>query len=301
MSSKSFTPSRASYPTASSKRILSSPLSPEDQPTKKNKIIMASKSASMDLGTGLLEDVEPLSHEMFEQLKSSLHGDILKSIRDDLRSIVKDAITEVIDDKLREIKDDNTKLKKDNKALKKRVKKLETAMDDAEQYSRRNCLRISKMTEQENEDTDQLVLQVAETVGAAINLSDIDRSHRLGKPGNRLVRDIIVRFTSYRARAKLMSKRSNLKTSELRGVYVNEDLTRLRSKLLFEARNRVKAKRLLGAWSSDGRVLVKNKKDKVSLITCIADITKAVRKGESETDSHSESDDGGTESDGETE
>ena len=262
---------------------------------------MASKSASMDLGTGLLEDVEPLSHEMFEQLKSSLHGDILKSIRDDLRSIVKDAITEVIDDKLREIKDDNTKLKKDNKALKKRVKKLETAMDDAEQYSRRNCLRISKMTEQENEDTDQLVLQVAETVGAAINLSDIDRSHRLGKPGNRLVRDIIVRFTSYRARAKLMSKRSNLKTSELRGVYVNEDLTRLRSKLLFEARNRVKAKRLLGAWSSDGRVLVKNKKDKVSLITCIADITKAVRKGESETDSHSESDDGGTESDGETE
>ena len=119
MRSKSFTPSRASYSTASSKRILSLPLKPEDQPTKKKKIIMASQAASMDLGTGLLEDVEPLSHEMFEQLKSSLHGDNLKSICDDLRSIVKDAVTEVIDDKLGEIKDDNTKLKKDNKALKK--------------------------------------------------------------------------------------------------------------------------------------------------------------------------------------
>ena len=43
---------------------------------------------------------------------------------------------------------------------------------------------------------------------------------------------------------------------------------------------------------------MKNKKDKVSLITCIADITKAMRKGKSETDSHSESEDGGTESEG---
>ena len=35
----------------------------------------------------------------------------------------------------------------ENKALKKKVKKLESAMDDAAQYNQRNCLRFSNMVE----------------------------------------------------------------------------------------------------------------------------------------------------------
>ena len=55
-----------------------------------------------------------------------------------------------------------------------------------------------------------------------------------------------------------MTKRSDLKRSlRFNGVFVNEDLTQVRSKLLFEARRSVKCNRLLGAWSSDGRILVK--------------------------------------------
>ena len=68
------------------------------------------------------------------------------------------------------------------------------------------------------------------------------------------------------------------------------DLPQARSKLLLGARRSVKANRLLGAWSSDGRILVKNRKEKVSLITCKNDIAKAVRKGESKTNSDSDND-----------
>ena len=280
-----FTPIRSAQPSASSKRELSSPLSPEDLLIKRNKYLTSDTENTMD------HESEATSVEI-ENIMPSLHRDILSAIRDDLKSIVKDAVTEAIDDNLRTLKADNAKLSKENKALKKRVNKLETAMDDAEQYSRRNCLRISNVPEDTSEDTDKLVIDVARAVRADISQSDIDRSHRLGKPGKRPTRDIIVKFTSYRAREKLMTKRGDLKRSmRFNGVYVNEDLTQIRSKLLFEARRSVKCNRLLGAWSSDGRILVKNKKEKISRITCSNDIVKAIQKGESETDLGSDTDD----------
>lgn len=40
-------------------------------------------------------------------------------------------------------------------------------------------------------------------------------------------------------------------------MYVNEHLTKIRGKLLYEARRRVKSKQLKSVWSSDGVVMVK--------------------------------------------
>ena len=189
LSGESFTPIRSAQPSAqpssSSKRELSSPLSPEDLLIKRNRYIPSAAENMMDHESGVISIAS-------ENLMPSLHGDILSAIGNDLKSIVKDAVTEAIDDNLRALKADNAKLNKENKVLKKRVKKLETAMDDAEQYSRRNCLRISNVPEDASEDTDKLVIDVARAVHADISQSDIDRSHRLGKPGKRPVRDIIV-------------------------------------------------------------------------------------------------------------
>ena len=39
-------------------------------------------------------------------------------------------------------------------------------------------------------------------------------------------------------------------------MYVNEDLIKVRSSLLYEARNRAKLNLVQGAWSSDGNILV---------------------------------------------
>ena len=52
-------------------------------------------------------------------------------------------------------------------------------MDIAEQYSRRNILRISGVEEKADEVIDDIVLQIAEVCGVDLSLSDIDRSHRL--------------------------------------------------------------------------------------------------------------------------
>lgn len=290
------TPSRSIAP--SSKRELSSPLSPEDLPSKKNKFNMSGSDNSMDVVAEEpaesqlfgLDQSQTQTHtltlppatlqQMSELMKPSIHADILAEIRSDLKVLMKIAVTEAIDEKLAELKADNERLTRENIALKKRVTTLEAQMDASEQYSRRNSLRISGIPETANEDTDQVVLHVAETVGVNILPSEIDRSHRLGKPGNRQTRDILVKFTTYRARERVMKNRRNLKTSELKGVFVNEDLTKIRSKLLFEARKCAKTKHLLGAWSSDGRILVKDKKGTVTVVTCEDDIDRAIRQGD---------------------
>ena len=85
---------------------------------------------------------------------------------------------------------------KENKDLQKRVTKLESAVDAAEQYSRRNCLRISGMKEGAFENIDTIVLDIAKAIGVDL---DVDRSHRLGRPGTvaeprTKPRDIIVKF-----------------------------------------------------------------------------------------------------------
>ena len=151
---KSFRPSRPAQPTVSSKRELSSPLSPEDLPLKINKGPVAETGNTMDneADVGSLPP-ENLGH-IAGLIKPSLHSAILTSIRGDLKSIVKDAVSEVIDVKLRTLNPDNAILKTENKALKKRVKKLESPMGGAEQYSRRNCLRISNLAEKPNANTD---------------------------------------------------------------------------------------------------------------------------------------------------
>lgn len=56
------------------------------------------------------------------------------------------------------------------------------------------------------------------------------------------------------------------------GVFVNKDLTKKRSSLLYQARTLVKSERLKGAWSSDGTVLIKDTEDNVHRVTSLTDL-----------------------------
>ena len=147
-------------------------------------------------------------------------------------------------------------------------------VDQAEQYSRRNNLRISGYVEDNNENTDDIVMKMASDIGCDLQLSEIDRSHRVGKPdaARTKQREILVKFTSYRARQKLYKRRTELKDKGYNGVFLNEDLTKLRSKVLFEARKVVKADCAKGAWSSDGNILIKDYGDVVHRLTSDDDL-----------------------------
>ena len=128
----------------------------------------------------------------------------------------------------------NANLRKENNDLKARIDKLEAATEAAEQYSRRNCIRVSGVPEENNENTDDIVLDVARAIDFNLDVEEIDRSHRIGKPKSTKPRDIIVKLATFRVRQRLLKNRKNLKTSmfdggRFKGESVNEDLTIFRS------------------------------------------------------------------------
>lgn len=268
---------------SSTKRGLPSPFSPEDHLVKKNKTVTGDISDISDLSMDKMESsVSGATSEVLEM--PSLDPDILRTVsiirlylKDEISDLVKNAVSEAVseamDTELQDLRDETSRLTAENTDLKTRVTKLENALDDSEQYSRRNSLRITNIPETNSDDTDTIVIDIAKTLNVDISPTDIDRSHRVGKPDKAKPRDILVKFATYRARQRLYGPRSALKDSDYTGVFLNEDLTQSRSKLLYEARVKVKGSYLKGAWSTDGRLFIKDFNDKVHRLKNVQDIS----------------------------
>ena len=154
-------------------------------------------------------------------------------------------------------------LENENSSLRARVVTLESQVDAANQYSRRNSLWISGVAQiadtplMERENTDTYVLKMCQDLGVPMTIDDIDRSHRTGKQRPSKPCDILVKFATYRARNRLYKARSSAKDKGYMDIYVNEDLTYERSRILFLARQLIKSKSLSQAWSHDGTILLK--------------------------------------------
>ncbi len=157
--------------------------------------------------------------------------------------------------------------------LEEKVKTLEASADDNEQRGRRANLVFTGIPEaginDEHENTDEIVMNIINSkmeVCPPVTTTDIERSHRLGRrrDENRN-RPIIMRFTSDRVRDKIIRCRGNLKkhNTAQRAVYVNEDLTALRAKLAFDARQLKKRKRVTDTWTFNGKVVVKDLHNKI--------------------------------------
>lgn len=140
----------------------------------------------------------------------------------------------------------------ENEQLKSDINDLKLEIDEQEQYSRRSCLRLNGVTGDEgdpNENVEAKLLYLAETHNIDIQPSDIDIAHRLGKPKMAVTRSVIVKFTNSKARQRVLSARKRLGS-----VYVNEDLTRFRQSLHYEARQLVRAKKIVRTWIAGGKV-----------------------------------------------
>ena len=193
--------------------------------------------------------------------------------------------------------------------LEKQVCDLEEKLDQQEQYSRGNSLRIKGLPTLPNENLVDRVKHLAERrLDIELDDMDIDKVHRIkaGQQGS----DILIRFTTYRAKNLMFKARTKLRrpatirvgtrndiepevstmndmfreeenaerdrmyTSDLtrRDIFFNEDLTRKRSGLLYRARQFKKEKRINDCWSYDGRILVKDKDNTVHPISNFANL-----------------------------
>ena len=105
------------------------------------------------------------------------------------------------------------------------MSKLESVAEESEQYSRRNSLRISNINEDDEEDSDRVVLHIADVLNVDIRQLDIDRSHRVGKPTTTKNHDMLVKFATNHARQRIYRAKSSLKDTTYNGVFLNKQAT----------------------------------------------------------------------------
>lgn len=157
--------------------------------------------------------------------------------------------------------------------LKSDVEFLKNSVDELEQYGRRNAVRIwsHSMTETPGESTDDLLRNYTEKAGFQLPPNSIGRSHRVGRPSAGKVRPIIVKFTTYNTRRLVYDARKNCP-----GVFVSEDLTSVRSSILYKARLERKAGRFKHVWTIDGRINIRLPNDIKHVITTQAQLDRLI-------------------------
>lgn len=192
---------------------------------------------------------------------------------------------------IHELKNENEKLKEQNAAIKAQADTLQSeieirsmVLEDLQQYSRRNCVLLTGIPENKDEDTDKLVKDLcADKLSVPLDDTDIDRSHRVGKPkaGVR-ARPIIVKFTRYNRKAEIMKARRKLKGSN---IGIQEQLTPFKQLLSEKARKLVKMSEIAKAsWTWDGKVFVlvkpsDNAPEKKVIINRIEDLNSIWNQG----------------------
>ena len=135
-------------------------------------------------------------------------------------------------------------------------------VDRLAQYSRRENVRLHGVPETAGENTDDVVIGIAHDMGVDISSNDISVSHRLPKSRTMKERPIIVKFVRRNTKTALMMNKKTLRTIDrYRHIYINDDLTPLRSRMLRTLQNDDEVKRV---WTIDGNfncVVVENNAD----------------------------------------
>ena len=130
-------------------------------------------------------------------------------------------------------------------------------LDRQEQYSRKDSVRIYGIPEPANddtrEDTNDIVVKLAKDIGVIITNADLSVSHRLGRRGRGgKPRTIIAKFVRRQCKTDVMRNKKRLRDSQnYENVYINDDLTTLRNKLVMEMKKDDNIKQV---WTIEGRI-----------------------------------------------
>ena len=120
----------------------------------------------------------------------------------------------------------------------------------------------SQLQEAEGRD-----METVESTGDETEASNVPVSTQKPKP-----RQIMVRVTNPSVKLRILKCRKNLKnSSNYSNVYINEDLTRLRSKLFWHVRQLAKHRQIKQFWTTNGKIFVKDATDKIHSIQSTAD------------------------------
>lgn len=177
-------------------------------------------------------------------------------------------------------------LSSENASLRKQVAVLESRVDEAEQYSRRNTLEVHGVPVQKGENVVSLVKALGRALDYPVEDAMIDACHRLrSRDGTSKPPGIVVKMVRRLDAEALLQKRRvkrNLNTHDIgvtsslaEAVYVNESLTQSRRRLLHAARQMKREKGYTYLWIRSGKILLRKEQGaSVKVVTTMEDLNK---------------------------
>ena len=129
--------------------------------------------------------------------------------------------------------------------MRKQIRKQTYLMDRMEQVEKQNNIRMKGITYAESEDTAEKVIELAQSISVTLDRNDFT-CYRTGNIEN-ASRPVMVRLHKKHKKIELMKAKKHL----ARGKTIEEDLTRLRSKLYYTVR---KSENTIKHWTIDGKI-----------------------------------------------
>ena len=159
------------------------------------------------------------------------------------------------------------------------IKLLQQSFNDMDQYLRRDCVKIRGLPIDSQQNSNNLVLKIAEKIGIDIKESDISVSHILRRRNfvdqSRLRQNsteaIIVKFVRRDIKDKFYRARKNLKNltaanfdfESSNKIFINENLTRKNKELFNSGLNIKREKGYKFIWTNNGSdsINIRNQND----------------------------------------
>ena len=150
-------------------------------------------------------------------------------------------------------------------------------LDFLEQKTKNKTLRFVDIPDKQEENTlDEMTNFVTSILKVALRIEEIESCYRIGKFSADVSRPIILILQNETKKKEIYRARLKLKDARKKGsqpIFINEDLTSVRSLLAQKARQEVKLKKIHSTWTLDGEIYVKqNQDDKPRKIRSIKDI-----------------------------
>ena len=201
---------------------------------------------------------------LLEALKSqdvaTALGNALKPVHEQL--MIK--MSAKYDAKIKKLEDELQSVKEELKEVKQKLNEADGVADDQEQYSRRTSVRISGITETQDENVAEKVQEVFREMH--ISPPAINRVHRVGPKTSDHSRQIICQFTTWPDKHRVMTNKQSIRRSNP-NVYISEDLTRTRAKMAYLARMKKREGKITDTWTADGKIVIKDNSGKIHYVT----------------------------------
>ena len=247
------------------------------------------RSSSSRKGSATADAVIPVENfaiYLLEALQDVSVSEQLKKVISVNHERIADMVTARMDAKLQHLKDDLEAKETRIKELENEVEMLKLKADDQEQYSRRTSVRFYGIPEADDEDPNHPESAIQDILSKVGLTPVIQRCHRVG-PKKRLTdaasshatprrpqhRAVICQFSGQKDKRDTMAKWKAIRDN-CHGVTVNEDLTRIRAQLAFSSRELKRKRKIKDTWTADGKVLVKDNSNRITMIRSMTDLLK---------------------------